>query len=155
MIARFSRSWTVVLTMAMITAGCESGSPNKPNTALQRGEPFESDIPVPAGFRLMDEASEDRSTGTYRLYLRHLYEGRAGVHAIRRFYRAQMPLAQWTLVSDGNVKGNIVMRYEKAAESCTIHITGRDSVMAATSQVQVVVAREERGQPPTTARKAP
>lgn len=64
-------------------------------------------------------------------------------------------MAQWTLVSDGNIKGIVLMRYEKANESCTIQINGKESVVTPVSEVQVVVAREERGQPPATKRKTP
>lgn len=150
--------WTVhaigIFVLA-VTAGCETTDKSSRRVSLTRGTPFESDIPVPAGFKIIDHASEDRSTGVNRLYLRHRYQGKSDVHSLRRFYRAQMPMAQWTLVSDGNIKGIVLMRYEKANESCTIQINGKESVVTPVSEVQVVVAREERGQPPATKRKTP
>lgn len=147
--------WLAVACISLSLAGCAAAPARGPHIRLGRGTPFESDIPVPADFRIVDRASEDRSTGTSRLYLRHLYEGSADKHALRTFYREQMPLARWTKVSDGNVKGSIVMRYEKSAESCTVMLTSTRGVFGDTAQIQVIVAREERGQRPPATRKAP
>ena len=131
--------------------GCNSPTATQP-VRLIAARPFESDIPVPSGFVLVDSASEDRSTGVSRLYLRHLYEGQADKHSVRLFYRAQMPLARWVKVSDGSVKGEITMRFEKAAESCTLLIADSNDRMGGRTHVRVIVAREERGQVPPTAR---
>ncbi len=147
--------YAVGLAILAVATGCQTTGAGSRDGSLTRGTPFESDIPVPAGFKIIDRASEDRSTGMSRLYLRHLYRGKSDAHSLRRFYRAQMPMAQWTLVSDGNVMGNIVMRYEKGDESCTIHVSGKEGMMTPVSEVQVVVAREERRQPPATRRKTP
>jgi hypothetical protein len=151
--ARRFQQVAVACTVLLLT-GCTATPARGPHIRLARGTPFEPDIPVPAKFGIVDRASEDRSTGTSRLYLRHLYEGSADKHALRAFYREQMPLARWTKVSDGNVKGNIVMRYEKNAESCTIMLTSKQGVFGDKAQIQVIVAREERGQRPPATRKA-
>ncbi len=103
----------------------------------------------------MEQASEDRSTGSARLYLRHLYEGTGDKYAVRSFYREQMPLVRWTKVSDGNIKGNFTMRFEKGNESCTITISDARSFLGPRTQIQIVVAREERGNAPPTTRTGP
>lgn len=118
--------------------------------------PVEPDIPLPVGFRLVDRASEDhRSAGFQRLYLRHEYEGKADKHAIRSFYREQMPLARWRLLSDANVKGDFSMRFEKGTESCTIQITDRTTVFSKTASIRVLVVHEEPAIDPPKARNRP
>jgi hypothetical protein len=102
---------------------------------------------VPQGFELVEPASEDRATGTARLYLRHTYEGKARKYDVRAFYREQMPLARWAKVSDGNVKGEYTMRFEKGNEGCNILIRDREGYKAGT-QVQVIVCQEQRGKAP-------
>ena len=96
--------------------------------------PFEVDVPLPAGLELVDQSSEDWSGGSIR-YLRHRYRGRADKHAVRRFYREQMPLVRWTAVGDGCVSGRITMRFEKGRESCTLTI--EDEVVGLSRRVAV------------------
>ncbi|NOT02827.1 MAG: hypothetical protein HOP29_19685 [Phycisphaerales bacterium] len=143
--------WWIAWAVPIVVAGCSSGDPAR-EARLIAARPFEPDIPIPGGFVLVDSASEDRSTGVSRLYVRHLYSGSADKHAVRGFYREQMPLARWSRVSDGNVKGEITMRFEKGAESCTLVITDSDDRFRRKTHVQVIVAREERGQAPPTLR---
>lgn len=142
--------WACVL--AAILSGCATTGPETRQLRLIPGRPFEADLPVPAGFSMVESASEDRSTGISRLYLRHLYEGKADKHSVRNFYREQMPLARWIKVSDGNVKGNFSLRFEKGSESCTIEITDNNSAFKKLAQIQIIIAREERGDPPPTRR---
>ena len=87
--------------------------------------PYEPDIPLPGGFRLVDESSEDWSSGSTR-YVRHRYLGRADKYAVRRFYREQMPLVRWTPISDGNVGGHMNMRFRRGTESCTVRVDDAD-----------------------------
>ncbi len=105
---------------------------------------FERDIPVPVGFRFVESASEDFSAGGSRLYLRHLYQGKANKYNVRNFYREQMPLAQWTLVSDGNVKGEYQMRWEKGHEVCRLVIRDGKGVAGDVAEVQVIISQEAR-----------
>jgi len=127
--------------VAMGTGCVSSGSADQTIRLVPLARPFEKDIPVPVGFRVVDSASEDRSTGTHRLYLRHVYEGDAAKAAVRSFYREQMPLSRWVNTSDGNVNGEYTLRYEKETEVCTVLIRDRRS-MRTGSQVQVVVSRK-------------
>ncbi len=83
--------------------------------------PYESDIPLPVGFVLADQSSEDWSSGSIR-YLRHRYIGRADKYAVRRFYRKQMPLVRWTAVSNGHIQGRCTLCFQRGQESCTITI---------------------------------
>ena len=147
--------WVCVVWLAAWVglAGCAQSTKDVREVRLIPARPFEPDVPVPIGFKLVDKSSEDRSTGMGRLYLRHLYQGRADKYSIRNFYREQMPLARWSKISDGNVKGNIDMRFEKGSESCTVTIFETRGLFAAEARIQVIVAREEPGQSPPVAGK--
>lgn len=134
-----------VLICLAASPGCNTSSEGKELRLIASARPYESDIPLPAGFRIVDEASEDRSTGVSRLYLRHVYRGQADKHAVRNFYREQMPLARWVKASDGNVGGRITMRFEKGHESCTIEIRDVDGGLRDVTEIQVLVSQEQRG----------
>jgi hypothetical protein len=148
---------TLLAALALLGGGC--GQERRPGGAVRlaaAATPYERDIPIPNGFRLVERACEDQSTGTRRLYLRHTYEGRAADrYAVRTFYRDQMPRAQWTLVSDGNVKGSYTMRFEKGTEACTVLISDVPSRLGVNTRVQVIVTQEERGKSPPIVRNSP
>jgi hypothetical protein len=63
--------------------------------------------------------------------------GSADPHAIRTFYREQMPLLGWDRVSDQQVKGRITLRFEKRNEVCTVEI--EDAGMVSRTKIQVIV----------------
>ncbi len=144
--------WVGAFLAAGMLSGCGTQDAQGKRFQLVRGRPFEHDLPVPAGFVMVEQASEDRSTGSTRLYLRHMYQGKADKYAVRHFYRDQMPLARWTKVSDGNVKGLFTMRYKKGDESCTVTISDQRKVFGSLITVQIVIAREEHNQAPPTTR---
>lgn len=137
--------------LAALVGGCNTsgGTTQRMARLLPSPRSYERDVPIPTGFVILDPLGESRSTGARRLYLRHVYEGQANKYAVRNFYLEQMPLAGWTKVSEGNVRGLITMRYEKASESCGMQITG--SGMGKT-RVQVIIAQEERATSPPVGR---
>lgn len=89
---------------------------------------------------MVDQSSEDWAAGRRIRYLRHRYRGRADKYNVREFYREQMPLVRWTAISDGNVNGRITMRFERAAESCTITIEDETPRVFRRVAVEVIVA---------------
>jgi len=116
----------IALAMAGIAGlGAAAGCGDKPEGGLARlnarGEPFLSGVPVPEGFSLVDRNTEDYESGGRR-WARHCYRGRADQFAVRNFYREQMPLLGWNLISDQNVKGVMTIRFENPDEACTIQI---------------------------------
>ena len=106
-------------------------------------------MPVPIGFAFVERASEDAKSGSQRLYLRHTYAGEADKVSVRNFYREQMPLARWVLVSDSNVKGEYTLTYQKNAEWCTVQI--RDQ--RGGNGVEVVVIITQRSDMPPDGRR--
>jgi len=85
-------------------------------------KPFESDIPVPVGFRILEDASEDYRQGGRRIFLRHRYVGSAAKISVRSFYRDQMTLSRWTPLRDFTLRGRHTMQFQKGEDYCTIVI---------------------------------
>ena len=130
-----------LLALAAVTGilGCRSSQTRARSAKLVASQaPFHRDVPVPAGFRMADQASEDWSNGSAR-YVRHEYRGRADKLAVRAFYRKQMPLVRWSLLDDSNVHGRIKMRFDRGGESCTISIEDHSSGWSSGVAVRVLI----------------
>ncbi len=121
------RGWVVVafgLAIVPWMVGCENGmwgpkqEPLKPREQLGRT----TDIPVPAGFEMDEAASEDKSTGGWR-YVRHTYLGKPDPQRVRVFYREEMPLAKWNLLSDEMRQGTYHLHFENELENADITIS--------------------------------
>ena len=112
--------WALLLGLS---GGCADPGPAISRWSLQASpRPYETDIPLPVGFRLADQSSEDWVGGSVR-YLRHRYVGRALRTAVRRFYREQMPLVRWIAESDGIVQGTATLRFHRGSEVCTVIVS--------------------------------
>ena len=130
----------VVVIWLLLGGGCVGPQATGKNGALLPSRcPYEPDIPLPAGFKLADQSSEDWSSGSIR-YLRHRYRGQAGTYAVRTFYREQMPLVRWTAISDSAVHGRVTMRFERADESCMITIEEEPAGLSSRVVVEVKIA---------------
>ncbi len=122
-------------------AGCgASARPTGPVVLEPAPRPYESDIPVPAGFALADQSSEDWQSGPLR-YIRHEYRGRADKYAVRQFYRDYMPRVRWALVSDSSAAGRYSMTFLRGTESCAVLIEGTGRGMV---RVEVRIAPVDR-----------
>lgn len=143
---RRPRPLGAALAVGLLSAagGCAGPGMLGPDASLvPSSRPYEQDIPVPVGFRIVDQSSEDWSNGQVR-YVRHRYRGRADTYAVRRFYREQMPLVRWTAISDGTVSGRITMRFQREAESCTVIIEDILSGLARRVEAEVLIAPSAR-----------
>ena len=140
--------WGIFLaaSVTLLASGCGDGQGGV-NRLSPRDVPFLSGVPVPAKFDLVDKNSEDYESGGRR-WARHSYCGNAAMHAVRDFYREQMPLVGWNRVSDQNVKGTIRIRYEKNNESCTVQIEQTGPFNRCTIQVIVMPFSRTPTEPP-------
>ncbi len=128
--------WAVLLGLS---GGCADREPAIYRWSLQGSpRPYEADIPLPVGFRLADQSSEDWVGGSVR-YLRHRYVGRAPRTAVRRFYREQMPLVRWIAESDGTVHGIVTLRFRRGSEVCTVIVTGGSPDRAGRVTIEVLI----------------
>ena len=100
----------LALLAGVFLAGCGDGQEEAVARLNPRGVPFLTGVPVPTGFQLVDRNTEDYESGGRR-WARHCYRGHAELVAVRNFYREQMPLMGWNLISDQNVKGTLSIRF--------------------------------------------
>jgi hypothetical protein len=130
---------TTGLIAACVTAGCRSTGP-KPLPV--HSQEFVTDVPMPKGFKLDDDRSTDMTSGRNRSVW-HEYKGRANLVSIRNFFRDQMPLSRWTLLSDQNAKGDYTIIFEKDGETCIIFFKstrgGFDNAM-----IRVTISKMDR-----------
>lgn len=115
------------------------------NSALLQAspEPVDRDIPLPAGFVLVERASEDWSSGATR-YVRHRYRGRRSPADVRGFYGRQMPLIRWTPVVDRLLEGRRTLHFERGQELCIVTITSRSGLFTKATIVDVIIGPIQR-----------
>lgn len=143
---------TSVALILLLLSGCSDRQKDSLTRLSPRSVPYLTGVAVPEGFRLADQMSEDYETGAVRV-ARHKYVGSADPHAIRTFYREQMPLLGWNRVSDQQVKGRITIRFEKRSEVCTVEI--EESGVLSKTTIQVIVMPLDRSPTEPPRRKLP
>ncbi len=145
--------WTLT---ACLAAGCGQQASSGPSARGSRsagpapelvaaGRPPIADLPVPLGFSLNEGKSRNFSAAGAR-YVDHVLTGSADKFAVGRFYKRQMPINRWTLVTDMFVQGNIMLDFEKDTERCRITIT--DGSFGSTA-IKMAVWTSGRIQPPS------
>ncbi|MFQ6048684.1 MAG: hypothetical protein ACE5K7_04900 [Phycisphaerae bacterium] len=144
-----SRMMTVVsIIEVLVVAGCQGGlgaGQSGSERLRPSRRPHVADVPVPEGFELVDKLSEDHATAGWR-FIRHVYRGRADRLAVRSFYREQMPLSNWSYISDQNIQGEYTLLFEKPDEQCEVKIwPSRTAGLVAGSLVRVVIRPLRRG----------
>ncbi len=138
------RGQGATLVFLAFLGACATGPrPETERALVASSDSYEPDIPLPCGFRLVDHSSEDWTGGSIR-YLRHRYVGRADLHATRRFYREQMPLVRWKLLTDGSVDGRREMRFERNAESCTVVLKQSTALLLRRLTIEVTITPAAR-----------
>ena len=99
-----------------------SGAPNPVPEVVAVARPPIPDLPVPMGFSLDEGKSRNFSAANAR-YIDHVYKGSADKFAVGRFYKRQMPVNRWYLVTDMFVQGNIMLDFEKNTGRCRVTVT--------------------------------
>lgn len=138
-----SRCALLVIILSLVGGCVGSRGVGREVALTPSADPYEPDIPLPTGFVLVDQSSEDWSAGPLR-YLRHRYRGRADKHAARKFYREQMPLVRWTPVAESSVCGRCEMSFERGSESCTVTIEDSGSKLSHCVTVNVLITPKAR-----------
>jgi hypothetical protein len=124
--------WPVAVSLFVLAAaiGCNRGNQAGSKTEEQfagqiapHDRPYVTDVPLPAGFKIIENESEDRMTGKRRVYVRHMYAGREDPYLVRDFYIEHMPKSGWKVVHADSSAGRHQMRFQKRRESCTITIS--------------------------------
>ena len=81
------------------------------------------DIPVPAGFHMAGD-SQTFIAPNQQLRMAHIHmKGNDDYLSVARFFREQLPLKGWTLLSQTQNGQTVIQSYSKPAEDLTITVT--------------------------------
>lgn len=109
--------------LGILAAGCESGGANRSTgggaTPVQHVS-LEG-IPVPSGFRLVDDRSVGMSSGPLRV-AKLEFIGDLERTAGARFYKEYMPSGGWTLREEDFDRGVYSLRFESSKEQCIVRL---------------------------------
>lgn len=140
---RTKRSFAVLVggcVIALSWAGCNNGTWGKPTDKLVPEKQLGvSDIQVPQGFKIDEDASEDRSTGNWR-FVKHTYYGKADPQLVREFYRDQMSMTGWKILDDEMHQGQYKLRFESDLEYCDVAISRVKQAWGEKTKVELEVA---------------
>lgn len=120
----------VLATLLAALSGCTMGG-SGPRGASAVQDPVISDIPKPAGFKLVADRSVFWQSGKFRGG-KCEYSGRTDLLTVKNFYREYMPQAGFEEREFTLYKGTFQMRFESQDEICNIRIQteGRKTVVA-------------------------
>ncbi len=79
-----------------------------------------SDVPIPAGFKLLPQGSYSFESSGLRVGLLK-YEGKADIDQVVNFYREQMPMYNWNLLNIVEY-GDRQMNFDRESETCVINL---------------------------------
>ena len=146
--------WLLSVSLVAVAAGC-NGTQNVSDPAEKtrvapipelraQARPPIPDLPVPIGYRLDEGKSRTFEAGGAR-YIDHVYRGGADKFTVARFFKKQMQISRWVLMTSMFVQGDIRLDFEKGAERCSITITDGDLFNKTHVNVQLWVSRPIQG----------
>lgn len=124
---------SLCVVLSLCAAGCATSpsSPGKSSAALEPSLAARfSDIPVPAGFRVLPQNSYSFETYGVRVGVLR-YQGRANPDYVVSFYKEQMPMYKWSLLNVIEF-GERLLNFEREGETCIITITGKGNSSSVT-----------------------
>jgi len=104
-------------------AGCRTTDPADPMQGLIPSpvSPI-SDVPIPAGFRMANDSQTYLAPNQLRI-AHHHYKGGDDFLSVARFYREQLPLKGWTLLSQQQNGGIVILAFSKPTEDLTVTVS--------------------------------
>lgn len=111
----------VPLVLLAALAGCDSGNAADPTVGLIAAPVSPVlDIPIPAGFHLESD-SQTYNAGPIRM-AHHHYKGGDDYLSVTRFFREQLPLKGWTLLSQRQDGETVVLSFTKPTEDLSVTV---------------------------------
>jgi len=109
--------------LATVLLGCASLSgKDEANQTLQAQSILKfTDLPVPAGFKMLPKESYSFESSGMRVGLLK-YQGKATLDQVVIFYKEQMPMYNWVLLNTTEY-GDCIMNFDRETESCIITLT--------------------------------
>ena len=137
---------TALLLLSAIFSGCASfpGRESSASTLQAQSILKFSDLPVPAGFKMLPKDSYCFESAGVRAGLLR-YQGRATLDQVVNFYKEQMPMYNWTLVNTTQY-GDCIMNFDREQESCIITISTRGN----TSTISMAMGPKSQTPPKKT-----
>jgi hypothetical protein len=87
------------------------------------------DLPIPIGFVVVADQSRVEARGLSR-YVRHVYQGRASMADVSRFYRHHAPLHQWRAIGEQTGDGQTLMWFTKGSERLTLKLSRHGGIVS-------------------------
>ncbi len=125
---------SVMIAALLFLCGCASFTNDPSSKAQGLLEPAPimrfSDIPVPAGFRLIAKDSYSfEATGVRVGVLR--YQGKADPDLVVNFYKEQMAMCKWNLLNIIEY-GQRVLNFERETETCIVNVSAKGNAVTIT-----------------------
>lgn len=146
-----------LLLAAAALVGCDSGGGSagggptmgQPAVATAVQHPLLQNIPLPAGFRLIQERSVASLAGSTRV-AKCEFQGGLSPDDVARFYESLMPTARFTLGPKSFDNGEYTMRFDSESEECTLRIkrAGSKTVLIVDVRPLAKGSAERDTQPP-------
>lgn len=92
-----------------------------------------SDVPVPAGFKLLPQSSYSFETSGVRVGVLK-YRGKANPDQVITFYKEQMPMYNWNLLNVVEY-GERLLNFERENETCIISLLAKGNSIIITASV--------------------
>lgn len=113
--------------------GCADFSKNdsmsKPASLLEPSATLKfSDVPVPAGFKLLPQDSYSFENSGVRVGVLK-YHGKANPDQVISFYKEQMPMYNWNLLNLVEY-GDRLMNFERENETCIINLLPKGNAIS-------------------------
>ena len=109
--------WVLFGAATLLFSGCVE-TPDSPGRV---GAIFD-DVPAPLGFAMDRQQTYGHTYPALRVYTQ-VFRGRTTVESVAEYYKAQMPVNDWTLASaDEASKENVKLSYTKDVEICTVNV---------------------------------
>jgi hypothetical protein len=128
-----------LFNVMLLLTGCANSSNKEGLSSKNSGllEPSAqlkfSDVPVPAGFRLLPQDSYTFESAGVRVGVLK-YKGKASPDRVVNFYREQMPMYNWNLLNLVEY-GDSILNFERENESCIVNLSPRGSSCIITASV--------------------
>jgi hypothetical protein len=105
---------------AVFTGGCAKEA-STPTILDASDHPYVGDLPLPVGFTLVERHSEEKASAGRRA-IKHVYQGRGSLQAVKNFYQHYMPQSEWIPIEHSLNRGVYLLRFQKGRERCEVRI---------------------------------
>lgn len=121
----------ILALVASVLAGCAAGPKNMtPPSGFLEPQiiPKFSDIPVPAGFKLVTKESYSFENAGVRVAILK-YQGRASPDEVITFYKEQMPMYNWNFLNVIEYQERL-LNFDRENQTCNITVNARGQNVA-------------------------